>query len=103
MILEIAAKCKKVLVVEEASVVGGLASEVADILCKNVEWKVQFAGLGIPDDFVAHGPRDVLLAEYGLSPDGIAKAAMRLCKPKGHVKSSRDAVHQAKSAVEGVT
>ena len=103
LILEIAAKCKKVLVVEEASVVGGLASEVADILCKNVEWKVQFAGLGIPDDFVAHGPRDVLLAEYGLSPDGIAKAAMRLCKPKGHVKSSRDAVHQAKSAVEGVT
>ena len=79
LILEVLRKCKKVLVVEEASVVGGLGSEVADIISKKAQGKVEFAHLGIPDDFVTHGPREILLAECGLSPMGISETALRLC------------------------
>ena len=90
LILEISKKCKKVLVVEDAAVIGGLGSAVADIIARKVPGKVDCANIGIPDDFVTHGPREVLLAECGLSTMGIVEAALRLTQ-------------SSKSSVEGVT
>ncbi len=78
LIVEISEKCKKVLVVEDAGVVGGLGSAVADIIAGKVQGEVGFAHIGIPDNFVTHGPREVLLAECGLSTMGIVEAAMKL-------------------------
>jgi 1-deoxy-D-xylulose-5-phosphate synthase len=103
LILEISRECKKVLVVEEASVVGGLGSEVADIISKKAQGKVAFAHLGIPDDFVTHGPREILLAECRLSPMGISETALRLCKPRGAVSISHEVVQPAASTIEGLS
>jgi len=103
LILEVSRKCRKALVVEEASVVGGLGSEVADIISKKAQGKVEFAHLGIPDDFVTHGPREILLAECGLSAMGIAEAALRLCKPRGAVSMAHEVVQPVSSRIEGVT
>jgi 1-deoxy-D-xylulose-5-phosphate synthase len=103
LILEISRKCKRALVVEEASVIGGLGSEVADILSKKAQGKVAFAHLGIPDDFVTHGPREILLAECGLSAMGIAEAALRLCKPRGTVSMAHEVAQSVSSSIEGVT
>jgi 1-deoxy-D-xylulose-5-phosphate synthase len=103
LILEISRECKKVLVVEEASVVGGLGSEVADIISKKAQGKVEFAHLGIPDDFVTHGPREILLAECRLSPMGISETALRLCKPRGAVSISHEVVQPVASTIEGLS
>jgi 1-deoxy-D-xylulose-5-phosphate synthase len=103
LILEVSRKCKKVLVVEEASVIGGLGSAVADIICSKIQGKVDFAHLGIPDGFVTHGPRESLLAECGLSAVGIAEAASRLCKSRGAATMAYEARQSVASSVESVT
>jgi len=103
-ILEISRKCRRLLVVEEASVVGGLGNEVADIISRKAQGKVEFAHLGIPDDFVTHGPREILLDKCGLSPVGIAEAALRLCKPRGAVSVACEVQQSSvSSSIEGVT
>ncbi|HXL03776.1 MAG TPA: 1-deoxy-D-xylulose-5-phosphate synthase [Bacillota bacterium] len=103
LILEVSRKCKKVLVVEEASTIGGLGNAVSDIICNKIQEKVDFAHLGIPDDFVTHGPREILLAECGLSAMGIAEAAFRMCKPRGAISLAHEVSQSVASSVEGVT
>jgi len=62
-----------VFTVEEGVLEGGFGSAV-------LEWKesaglqVPVTRMGIPDRFIAHGPRRVLLEELGLCTDGIARA-----------------------------
>lgn len=103
LILKVSNRCKKALVVEEASVIGGLGNAVSDILSRKTQGKVDFAHLGIPDDFVTHGPREILLAECGLSAIGIAEAALRLCKPGGAVSMARGVGQTVASNIEGAT
>ena len=39
---------------------------------------VEVRCLGLPDRFIEHGPRDVLLRDLGLDPEGIATEARRM-------------------------
>ncbi len=61
------------LTVEEGALQGGFGSAV-------LEWKesagasTRILRLGLPDRFIPHGPRGVLLAELGLSTEGLAGA-----------------------------
>lgn len=65
-ILKYAARCKRVLSVEEHSVIGGLGDAVGAVLaeegCKGV-----FKKVGIQDRFGQSGKPEALLEEYGLS------------------------------------
>lgn len=80
LILEQAAATGKILTVEEGALAGGFGSAVLELLADNGLHHVQVMRLGIPDSFVQHGPREELLEELGLTPDGIAASAESFVK-----------------------
>jgi 1-deoxy-D-xylulose-5-phosphate synthase len=66
-----------VLTVEEGTAVNGFGAFVRRYVADR--WPgVQGATLGLPDAFVEHGERGELLAELGLTPEGIAGRAREL-------------------------
>lgn len=69
-----------VVTVEEGVLAGGFGSAVLELLADEGLTDVRVIRLGIPDSFVEHGTREELLADYGLTPEGIANAAYSLCK-----------------------
>lgn len=70
-ILRYAEKCKKVVTIEEHSVIGGLGDAVAGVLIGKGSFK--FRKVGIQDRFGQSGKPDDLLREYGLDPDSVLK------------------------------
>lgn len=68
-----AAKTRKVLTVEEHSVIGGLGSVVCDVLAETCPTKV--VKIGVNDEFGHSGPAVKLLEEFGLCADNIVKTA----------------------------
>lgn len=68
-----AAKTRKVLTVEEHSVIGGLGSAVCDVLAETCPTKV--VKIGVNDEFGHSGPAVKLLEEFGLCADNIVKTA----------------------------
>lgn len=71
IILESSGKTKKVVTVEEHSIIGGLGSSVADVLIKNNPVKMEM--IGINDRFAIVGKYDELLDYYGLIPEKITE------------------------------
>ncbi len=83
-----------ILTIEENVLQGGFGSGVIFALNGHKfrrNQKVKFHHLGIPDCFVDHGPRALLLDQLGLSAEKIAKTAQKLMgsKKKVLVSSSR--------------
>ena len=72
MLLNIAVHIKRIVTVEENAVSGGFGSAVAALL-ENSKSDARVECIGIPDEFVAHGPQKVLRAKYNLDADGIAQ------------------------------
>ena len=70
-----AAKCGKVLTVEEHSVIGGLGEAVASALCGQ---SVRFGKAGVQDQFGQSGTPEELFREYGLSAEQIAQRVKEL-------------------------
>jgi 1-deoxy-D-xylulose-5-phosphate synthase len=58
--------CKLVITVEDGIASGGFGSALAEIL------EVKVVNMGLPDQFITHGKRDLLLSVYGLDAQGIA-------------------------------
>ena len=65
-ILKYAAKCGKIVTVEEHSVIGGLGDAVGSVLLEN-GCPVKFCKIGVQDRFGQSGKPADLLEEYGLS------------------------------------
>lgn len=63
-----------VITVEEAAVVGGFGTAVLESACEQGFDTRKLRRLGLPDEFIEHGNRDVLLAQCGLGPNNIADA-----------------------------
>src|SRR5215216_2101501 len=61
-----------VVTVEDNVLAGGFGSAVAEVLADD-EVATPLLRLGIPDEFLPHGKREVLLAELGLDAVGIAE------------------------------
>jgi 1-deoxy-D-xylulose-5-phosphate synthase len=61
-----------VVTVEDNVLAGGFGSAVAEVLADE-QVGTPLLRLGIPDRFLPHGKRDVLLTELGLDPVGIAE------------------------------
>jgi 1-deoxy-D-xylulose-5-phosphate synthase len=59
--------------IEDHAALAGFGSAVLEAVEAE---RVRVLRLGLPDQFVEAGPRDVLLAEAGLTPEGIARAAL---------------------------
>ncbi|MDQ7779527.1 MAG: 1-deoxy-D-xylulose-5-phosphate synthase [Planctomycetota bacterium] len=71
--------CKElpfVITVEEHALAGGFGSAVAEAVRGAGGDTSKLYALGVPDAFVEHGPRAVLLRKLGLDTEGIARAAL---------------------------
>lgn len=68
---KIAENHSTIITIEENSLAGGFGNIINSIVSKN-RWKVNIKSLGLPDKFIEHGPRDVLLKNVGLDPEGVA-------------------------------
>ncbi len=75
-ILAYANKCKKVVVAEEHSVIGGLSDAVASVLAGNGAFR--FNRVGIEDRFGQSGKPEALLKEYGLTAENIVRSVLEL-------------------------
>ncbi|MFA5090702.1 MAG: transketolase family protein [Candidatus Omnitrophota bacterium] len=73
-VLEAARLSRGIVVCEEHTVIGGLASGVDEIVAENFPVKVM--RVGIKNRFGQSGEPDELLREYGLTSDDIEKAAL---------------------------
>lgn len=74
LILNFGKKISKIVTVEENSLEGGFGSAVLEFLEKeNLSGKVVLKRIGLPDKFIEHGAREILLKECGLDAQGIAK------------------------------
>ena len=71
-----AAKCGRIVTVEEHSVIGGLGDAAASVLAGMGGFR--FAKIGVQDQFGQSGTAQALLEEYGLTGDRIARQVLAL-------------------------
>ncbi len=75
---KIAENYSTIITIEENSLTGGFGSMINNIISKN-RWNVNIKSLGLPDKFIEHGPRNVLLKNIGLDPEGVASEIRKAC------------------------
>jgi len=83
---------KKIVTVEENVLIGGFGDAVLEFL-NEIRYHIDVLRLGIPDKFIEHGPRKVLLQKIGLDKNGIKESIKRFLM--GH--SGVSEWHSAKS------
>jgi 1-deoxy-D-xylulose-5-phosphate synthase len=76
---EIASRHKKIVTLEENSIVGGFGSGVAEyFIDKN--YKTDILRIGLPDYFIDHGTQSELHSILGIDSEGIVKQVSQFCK-----------------------
>jgi len=75
-IAELARHHRLVVCVEDGIRTGGLGSAVVELLA-DTGMSTPTIRLGLPDAFLEHGNQNLLLAELGLDPNGIANSVMK--------------------------
>jgi len=81
LVVKSALKTGKVVTVEEHSIIGGLGSAVAEVLCEEAPTKL--LRIGVKDVFGESGPALELIHKYELDAEGIqkqVKAFLKECK-----------------------
>jgi len=66
----------RLVTVEEGAVAGGFGSGVLEALERNEVSGVEVRRIGIPDEFIPHGRRELLLRDVGLTPERIARRVL---------------------------
>ncbi|MDO9548816.1 MAG: 1-deoxy-D-xylulose-5-phosphate synthase [Candidatus Marinimicrobia bacterium] len=79
MLNRIAETHSAIITVEENSLRGGFGSYINSFVLNNAIG-IRVKSLGIPDQFIEHGPRNVLLKNIGLDPEGIAAEIRKAAK-----------------------
>jgi len=67
---------RKFVTLEENVLAGGFGSSVRQTLDKFAQADTEVLSLGLPDKFIQHGRRELLLEYYGLSPERIKQAIL---------------------------
>jgi 1-deoxy-D-xylulose-5-phosphate synthase len=78
---EIAERFDRVVTVEESCLQGGFGAAVLDYF-DAIDYRGKTLRLGIPDRFIPHGQRNLLLKEIGLDEDGIYRSVNTIIKSK---------------------
>ena len=76
----ITGKFENVITIEEGVKTGGFGESVASWLITN-GYKGNVDIISLPDEFVEHGPRDLLLEKWGVNQNGIVKAVTSKVNP----------------------
>lgn len=74
IILKASVETRKIVTIEDHSVIGGLGSAVAEVLCEHNPTRM--VRIGLNDCFPESGPPDQLWEKYGLTANKIAEKAM---------------------------
>ncbi len=82
LIISVARRTKKLIVVEENVLAGGFGSCVIECLSDAGVSGIAVRRIGIDDEFVEHGSQKRLREKYGLDEQGIYKAALEFVKGK---------------------
>lgn len=80
LIIDCAKKTGAIVTAEEHSIIGGLGSAVAEVVCANIP--VPVTTVGIEDKFGKSGVPAKLLEEYGLTAENIVKKTLETMKRK---------------------
>ncbi|MFH1076603.1 MAG: 1-deoxy-D-xylulose-5-phosphate synthase [Pseudomonadota bacterium] len=78
LIISLAEMTPRIITVEENVLQGGFGSAVIECLNDMSIPGVHVLRLGLPDEFIEHGHRDMLRSKYGIDSSGIVKAAQKL-------------------------
>lgn len=78
VVIQEALKTGRIVTVEENVLMGGFGSAVLECLHDHGITNVKVARIGVPDEFVEHGPQEVWRSRYGITPQGIARASVEL-------------------------
>ena len=78
LVVRAAKECKKVITVEEHSVIGGLGEAVCSVLAEKCPTPVR--RIGVPDKFGHSGPAWEVLKDFGLTADNIALQIQEFAK-----------------------
>lgn len=78
LITELAARIPHIVTMEENVLQGGFGSAVLEALTDAGIAGFKFRRLGIPDQFVEHGPQKLLRRKYGLDVDGVVAVAREM-------------------------
>ncbi|MCA9126226.1 MAG: 1-deoxy-D-xylulose-5-phosphate synthase [Planctomycetales bacterium] len=78
MLERVFTECRFVLTIEEGALHGGFGSAVLELACDK-NWDTRcMRRMGIPDRYIEHGEREVLLSELGMSVDGVVSVCREL-------------------------
>jgi len=76
---DVAERHRRVITIEEGAVVNGFGAHMAkELSALASEWTIEVRCLGLPDRFIEHGAREVLLRDLGLDAEGITTEARRM-------------------------
>ncbi len=78
LIYKWAKRTRRVLTVEENVLNGGFGSSIIEYLSATDLTDIKIDRLGIPDKFIEHGARNILLEKLSLDTEGIIKRALRV-------------------------
>jgi 1-deoxy-D-xylulose-5-phosphate synthase len=73
LLSEVASKTKKIMTLEENTLMGGFGSGVMELLSRE-EISIPIKSMGIPDTFITHGSQKTLRKALGIDREGIKKA-----------------------------
>ena len=83
---EVFAKFKRIITVEDGTVVGGFGSAVLEFMSQH-DYHAEVKILGIPDSIVEHGTLKELQQECGFDAGSIAKTARDMLTDKVRVST----------------
>jgi 1-deoxy-D-xylulose-5-phosphate synthase len=73
LILHLARETNRLLTIEENVLAGGFGSAVLQLVENANLVGVMTQCIGLPDEFIEHGPQELLRAKFGLDAEGIAR------------------------------
>ena len=73
LVLDLAARTRRLLTVEENALAGGFGSAILELLGSSKLAEVRSECIGLPDAFVEHGPQEMFRSAFDLDPEGIAR------------------------------
>lgn len=85
MLHEVFSRYKKIITIEDGTIVGGVGSAVIEFMTEH-GYSAQVKRLGIPDRFIEHGEPHELYTECGFSAEQIYDEVMDILKIKKEVK-----------------
>lgn len=81
-ILNVVREYPFIVTVEDHCLLGGFGSAVLELVSDYEEDTRKIIRLGIPDRFIEHGPRDIILKSLGLDAEGIVRRLSSALKAK---------------------